>query len=97
MTREVSTIASQRLSRELSIAFNLERVDNSLNLQILKCMTSNTICEIFFSTSLKINVYSKFTRYFFSQVRFGLVYISISINIYTTAFQNECQALTEPN
>lgn len=34
---------------------------------------------------------------FFSQVRFGLVYISISINIYTTAFQNECQALTEPN
>lgn len=25
----------------------------------------------------------------------GLVYISVSINIYTTAFQNECQPLIE--
>lgn len=43
-----------------------------------------------------------FTNYFFQMLDLkmmfgGLVYISISINIYTTAFHNECQPLIEPN
>ena len=43
-----------------------------------------------------------FTRCFFQKLVLkimfgGLVYISININIYTTAFQNKCQPLIESN
>lgn len=51
---------------------------------------------------LKDNSYSNDYEMFFQKLVLkimfgGLVYISININIYTTAFQNECQPLIESN
>ena len=102
VTREVSTVSFNTLTRSFLYYINLVQFINHLILQIPKCMTRNIIHEIFSFTQFKDNSYSNVYELFFQKLVLkimfgGLVYISISINIYTTAFQNECQPLIESN